>query len=160
MIFSEACDANKHALSVRVHAGFDAQIIEILMFEQYSLLVYMIKRESSRGYLTDRLWFVCVSSPGEYDAGQRREEEALQTDLFRPADLRPGEDLRADQVPGRAGESAPRVFAGDEREPGQGECVCVCVCVCVSLSLSLRLSLSLSVSMQTDRLFYLRKALA
>uniref|UniRef100_A0A8C4M6P6 NK6 homeobox 2 n=1 Tax=Equus asinus asinus TaxID=83772 RepID=A0A8C4M6P6_EQUAS len=41
--------------------------------------------------------------------------------LDKDADLRAGEDLRANQVPGGAGAGAPRLLPGHDREPSQGE---------------------------------------
>ena len=52
-----------------------------------------------------------------------RQEEAHATLLLRAADLRAGEDLRADQVFGRPRSCETGLRAGHEREPGQGELV-------------------------------------
>uniref|UniRef100_A0A673LZY6 Homeobox protein Nkx-6.2-like n=1 Tax=Sinocyclocheilus rhinocerous TaxID=307959 RepID=A0A673LZY6_9TELE len=59
--------------------------------------------------------------PCTSDAGQGWEEETLQTNFFRTADLRAGEDLRTDQISGRTGASSTRLFSGNDRESSQGK---------------------------------------
>lgn len=53
--------------------------------------------------------------------GQRWEEKTHQTHILRPADLRPGEDFRTNEVLGRTRESTLGLFSGDDGESGQGE---------------------------------------
>lgn len=53
--------------------------------------------------------------------GQGRQEEAHEAHLQWPADLRAGEDLRADQVPGRAGAGQARVRTRHDRVTSQGQ---------------------------------------
>lgn len=61
-----------------------------------------------------------VFSPGWDGFGQGRQEKTLPTDLLGPADFCPGEDVRADEILGRSGKSAPRLLAGDDGKSSQG----------------------------------------
>ena len=51
---------------------------------------------------------------------QGRQEEAHQAHILWSADLCLGEDVRADQVPGRARESQARIRSGDDRISSEG----------------------------------------
>lgn len=62
-----------------------------------------------------------VSSPGWDGFGQGRQEKTLATHFLRPADFRAGENLRADEIPGGAGESPPRLLARNDGESSQGK---------------------------------------
>ena len=67
-----------------------------------------------------KLSHVSRRPPATLPDGLRQQEEAHAADLLRPADLRPREDLRADQIPGgaRAGETGLR--PRDDRVTSQG----------------------------------------
>lgn len=60
---------------------------------------------------------MCYSVGG---GGQGRQEEAHEANVQRPADLRAGEDVRADQVPGGARARQAGLRPGHDRVPSQG----------------------------------------
>ncbi|XP_053244781.1 homeobox protein Nkx-6.2 isoform X1 [Podarcis raffonei] len=61
-----------------------------------------------------------LACPGWDGFGQGRQEETLAADFLRAANLRFGENLRANQVLGRTRESPPRLLAGNDGESSQG----------------------------------------
>lgn len=60
---------------------------------------------------------MCYSVGG---GGQGRQEEAHEAHVQRPADLRAGEDVRADQVPGGARTRQAGLRPGHDRVTSQG----------------------------------------
>ena len=53
--------------------------------------------------------------------GDVRQEETHQADIQRTSDLRSGENIRADKIPGRARESTAGLLSGHDGVPGQGK---------------------------------------
>lgn len=53
--------------------------------------------------------------------GDVRQEETHQANIQRTSDLRSGENIRADKISGRAGESTAGLLSGHDWVPGQGE---------------------------------------
>ena len=65
--------------------------------------------------------FTCPRRSRIHFVGQRREEKTHETYVLRPADLRPGEDFRTNEILGGAREGSLGLFFGDDGESGQGE---------------------------------------
>lgn len=66
-------------------------------------------------------WAGAQSPPPAAATGQGRQEETHPAHVQRTADLRAGEDLRADQVLGRTRTSEISLRLRDERVPSQSE---------------------------------------
>lgn len=85
------------------------------------------------GLLSNRLFFVFIVSSVRQSItsasppGQGRQEEAHPAHLQRAANLRPGENLRADQVSGRSGAGEAGVRPGDDRVASEGKVLRTCI---------------------------------
>ena len=67
------------------------------------------------------LFLICSRRSRIHFVGQRWEEKTHETHVLGPADLRPGEDFRTNEILGGAREGSLGLFVGDDGESGQGE---------------------------------------